>query len=312
MPYNSNIDRTDAQSLIPEDVSRDIVQGMAEGSTVMRLARRLPDMPRDARRMPVLSALPTAYFVDGDTGLKQTTDMAWADKYLNVEEIACIVPIPENVLDDQDYDIWGEVRPRIVEAMGVVFDQAVLFGVNAPASWPTDVRAAAVAAGNSKAISADLYADLLSTGGVIALVEADGFFVNGHVAAMGMRARLRGMVSATEKIPLFQNLPGQAMSYTLDGAPIEFPRNSGFVTTSTHMISGDWSQLVYAMRKDISYKILDQAVITDASGNVIWNLPQQDMVALRAVMRVAWQVPNPINRLQPTEANRYPFGILTT
>jgi len=34
------------------------------------------------------------------------------------------------------------------------------------------------------------------------------------------------------------------------------------------------------------------------------------MVALRAVMRLGWQVPNPINRLQTTEADRYPFAVL--
>jgi len=39
-------------------------------------------------------------------------------------------------------------------------------------------------------------------------------------------------------------------------------------------------------------------------------LMQQDMLALRAVMRIGWQVPNPINRLQETEANRYPFSVL--
>jgi hypothetical protein len=36
-----------------------------------------------------------------------------------------------------------------------------------------------------------------------------------------------------------------------------------------------------------------------------------EMVALKVLIRVAWQVPNPINRLQETEANRYPFAVLT-
>ena len=114
MAFNSQITRTDADALIPEAVSREIIQGVPTTSQVMRLGRRLPNMPRNKTRLPVLSALPTAYFVNGDTGLKQTTEMLWANKYLNAEELAVIVPIPEAVLADADYDIWGEIRPRIV------------------------------------------------------------------------------------------------------------------------------------------------------------------------------------------------------
>ena len=57
--------------------------------------------------------------------------------------------------------------------------------------------------------------------------------------------------------------------------------------------------------------MLDQAVIQDAAGNTIYNLAQQDMIALRAVMRLGFALPNPINRLQPTEASRAPFAVLT-
>ena len=64
------------------------------------------------------------------------------------------------------------------------------------------------------------------------------------------------------------------------------------------------------MEQDITYKILDQAVIQDNTGKIIYNLAQQDMVALRAVMRLAWQMPNPINRLDPKEESRYPIAAL--
>jgi HK97 family phage major capsid protein len=311
MPYNNLMSRTDSAALIPEDVQREIVQGVVESSVVMRLARRLSNMSRAQRRIPVLSLFPTGYFVSGDTGLKQTTEINWENKYINAEEIAVIAPIPEAVLDDADYDIWAEIRPQIVSEFGRVFDAAVLFGDNAPAAWPTDILAGAVAAGNSVTLGAgaDLYEDLMDTGGVIAAVEADGFISNGAAAAMSMRGRLRGLRDADGGL-IFQRTLQEGGSYMLDGEPIYFPRNGCWDVAQAHMLLGDWMQLVYSIRQDITYKILTEAVIQDAQGSIVYNLAQQDMVALRAVMRLGWQVPNPINRLQATEANRYPFGAL--
>jgi HK97 family phage major capsid protein len=98
------IDRTGAAALIPEDASAEIIQGVPSDSAVLQLARRLPNMSRKQTRLPVLATLPTAYFVNGDTGLKQTSSVSWENVYLNAEELAVIVPIPEAVLDDNDYD----------------------------------------------------------------------------------------------------------------------------------------------------------------------------------------------------------------
>lgn len=305
------INRTGAEALMPEEYSREIIQGVAEHSAIMQLATRAPNMSRKQRRIPVLSTLPTAYFVNGDTGLKQTSEQAWGNKFLDAEELAVIIPIPEAVLDDADYDIWGEVKPRIMEAFGIAFDAAVMFGVNAPASWPTDLLASATAAGNVVALGtgADLYDDLLAESGVISLVEKDGYMATGHVGAMSMRGKYRGLRD-TQGQPLFKTSIQGSTSYELDGAPIYFPRNGAFDATKALQFSGDFKQIIYAIRQDITYKILDQAVIQDAAGTIVYNLAQQDMVALRAVMRLAWQVPNPINRLNPTET-RYPIAALT-
>ena len=312
MPYNSEITRSDAGALIPEDVSKEIIQGVVTKSAVMQLATKAPNMSRAQQRLPVLSSLPTAYFVNGDAGLKQTSDAAWANKYFNAEELAVIIPIPEAVLDDVDYDIWGQLRPRIEEAFGVAFDAAVLYGTNAPSSWPTNLLNAATAAGNVVAYGthADLYDDLLSDNGVISLVESDGFMCRGHVAGMTMRGKYRGLRDANGQ-PIFKTAIQSSTAFELDGAPIFFPDNGAFDTSKMLQISGDFKQLIYTMRQDVTYKILDQAVIQDNTGAIVYNLAQNDMVALRAVMRLAWQVPNPINRLQPTEASRYPFGVLT-
>lgn len=319
--FNSVTSRTEAAALIPEEVSRSIIKNVpAQGSTVLKMARRLPNMSRAQQRMPVLSALPLAYFVnevpnvDPLTSVKQTTEVAWANKYLDVAEIAVIVPIPENVLDDVDYDIWGEISPLIEDAIGKVVDDAILYGHSAPTVWPSDICTAAAAAGNAVALGtgADLYDDLLGEGGVVSCLEADGYFMTGSIAAMTMRAKFRALRD-NDGVPIFSTSPQSTTNYQFDGAPVAFPRSGVFDATHALVIAGDFNQLVYSIRQDITYKMLTEAVITDNASprTILYNLPQEDMVAMRVTFRMAWQVPNPINYLQPTAGSRYPFALLT-
>ena len=104
------IDRTGADALIPVQESNEIIQGIIAQSAVLSRGRRLQNMTSRQYRMPVLDMLPIAYFVNGDTGQKKTTNQAWDKKVITAEEIAVIVPIPEAVLDDAEYDIWADVR----------------------------------------------------------------------------------------------------------------------------------------------------------------------------------------------------------
>ena len=122
------IDRTGAESLIPVQEANEIIQGIVTQSAVLQRGRKLPNMTSRQYKMPVLDMLPIAYFVNGDSGQKKTTKMAWDKKFIVAEEIAVIVPIPEAVLDDAEYDIWAETKPRIIEAFGEKIDGAILFG----------------------------------------------------------------------------------------------------------------------------------------------------------------------------------------
>lgn len=311
MPFGSVIDRDGIEPLIPEDVQREIIQGMPQDSTVLTLGRRLPNMSRAQQRMPVLASLPIAYFVNGDTGLKKTTQAAWANKYLNAEEVAVIVPVPDAVLDDSDYDIWSEIKPLLVEAVGVTVDAAILLGVNAPSSWPTNIKDGATAAGNNVSLAsmADMYDATLGEGGTFGKVEEDGYSVTGSAAHTTVKAKLRGLRDLNGQ-PIFMQSMQQAGGYTLDGQPLVFAKTDALDADEALMFSGDWKQLVYSIRQDLTFRIFTEGVVQDAAGNIIYNLMQQDMVALRMVFRLAWQLPNPISRLQPVEANRYPFAVL--
>jgi HK97 family phage major capsid protein len=319
MPYNSLVGRADIDSMVPVPVSQDVVKQIVETNPLFSLAKRLPDMSSYTYTMPVMSALALGYFVSGDTGLKQTTEVNWEDKYVTAEEVAVIVPIPESVLNDSGFDIWAQVKPELIAAFNTTIARAVFYGTNIPASWTTNLGAAGILAGStaaghtlSLAAYADAYEAILGetaagVDGIFMSVEADGFAVNGNIAHQSVRGILRNTRDSNGN-PIFSK---DGAGYLLDGSPIYFPLDGSVVAGSSLMISGQWDQLVYSIRQDMSYKILDQAVIQDAGGNIVYNLAQQDMVALRAVMRLGFALPNPINRVNETAATRFPFAVLT-
>lgn len=316
MTYDSQIDRADASALMPEDVAKDIIQGVTHASYILAMANRLPDMPRKTRRFPVLSVLPTAYFVNGDTGLKKTTEVSWANKFITAEEIAVIVPVPNVVLDDAGYDIWGEVRPHIETAFGKLIDETILYGgmvgyAKPSNDWPDGLVTASVAGGLCASLGnyADLYDATLGEQGTFGKVEAAGFSVTGNIAAPTMKAKLRGARDA-DGGPIFaRNAQG---NYELDGSTLVFPDTGCINANDSLLVSGDFRQLVFAVRQDITYTIATSGVITDGSNQIVYNLFQQDMTAMKVVMRMGWQLPNPPNWIKPSmgDASRYPFTTL--
>lgn len=314
MPYNNVISRTDAAALIPEEVARDMIRRATDDSAALRFFRRVP-VSRAQVRFPVLSALPTAYWVNGDTGVKQTTEVNWTNKYLNIEELATIMPVPDNVIADAEINIWDESMPYLVEAFYRALDAAVFFGVNAPGSFPQNISAAAAAAGNTvtEAATAAQGGEFGDIDNVLATLDADGFEPTGVVAATTLKGRLRAARNTQGDRLDAARINGQLTE--LDGMPIAYPMrglwpSGGGAGTNVRALVGDWSQFVIAVRDDISVKVLDQAVITDNTNTIIYNLPQQDMQALRITFRVGWQVSNLINYDQSVEANRYPVARL--
>jgi HK97 family phage major capsid protein len=310
----TGLGRDNVSALMPEEISKEIIKEVTQASACLSLFKKLPNMSKGIYQMPILSVLPVAYFVGETSGFpdkKKATAAAWANKYIYAEEIACIVPIPQAYLDDTDYDIFAELKPEIEEAFGAVIDGAILYGTDVPATWPDDILTGATAAGNIVVLGTgdDIYEDLLGESGLISKLEAEGFFVDGHIAELSMRAKLRGLRDADGNL-IFTTIQEQAR-YALDGQNILFPLNGAIDVAKSYLISGAWSKAVYSIRQDMTYKVLTEGIIQAANGDILYNLAQQDMVALRCVMRLGWQLPNPINRIQPVEADRYPFGLLT-
>lgn len=309
---NNGILRTDVSTFLDPSTYPEIIQGAIQQSTVLNNARRLPNMTTTQEKMNLLDTLPTAGFLKAETDHKPLTTVSWGNKTMYAEELACIVPISENVLADASIDIFGQVRPLIQQEFGRAIDAAILFGTGKPTNWRADIVSSAKTA--SKVVtqassSPDIYKDIMGTNGLIAKVESSGTLPNLALGAVPMRAQLRELVDA-DKRPLFKTDMQGSTRYALDGIPMIFPMNGAFDATKALIIMGDFSKLVYSIRQDLTFKILTEATIVDPSTKtVIYNLAQQDMVALRCVMRLGWEILDPISAYTQDENQKFPFAV---
>ena len=309
------IERDDASALMPEEVSSAFLKNLENQSAVLNTFTRVP-VGKNQVRFPVLSALPTAGFVGSTQGnrRKPTTKVSWDSKELNIEELAVIVAVEEDALDDSDTPIWSTVRPLAEQAIGRALDAAVFFGDNAPTSWPDDVVTSATAAdnveeaGTAAAEDGGLVAD---HGQLLSEIELDGYDPRNGVASRVLRGLARRARNADGD--RFAEIEIDADTVEIDGVRYSFPMRGQWPAGAGQPIAipYDPTEFVVGVRQDVTWKLLDQAVIQDDDGEILYNLAQEDLVALRVVARVGWQVANTINYDEPTEADRYPAGVLT-
>lgn len=316
----AEISRADALALISEQDMGELWQDAAKQSLALQTFRKVR-MTKQQAKVRVLDALPAApgggAWIDGDTGRKPTLDMGWANKFLQAEEIAGIVPIPENVLDDADMDIWAEVRPRIAEYVGYHLDLAVFLGINAPASFGDSLYEGAVAAGNvldlSNYLGLGTQAQGYDLGGafseLIGLVEDDGFNANTIWTKRALKRRMQNLRDGNGNLIYSNDFRGGETVPQIWGVDTYMADNNSLAADANlHGICGDRSRAVLGIRQDIEFKFLDQATLTDGAGKVLVSLAEQDMIALRFKMRAGFTVADPVT--WEGGASAYPFAAM--
>jgi len=306
--YDASINRGTASALVPIEYAREIIQEAPKDSVMLSRARRVP-MSSKTKSQPVLSVLPQAYWVNGDTGLKQTTDQQWENQVITAEELAAIVVIPDALFDDSSIPLWAEVQPYLRQALGQTLDAAAMWGTQKPASWTTPAMIpGAIAAGNVAYLGDgdDIGVDIAKLG---ELVAQDGYSVNGFASRPGLQWSLRGLRS-TQGEPIYGPLVGDNGGPGLYGYPLNEVLNGSWDATEALVLAADWSKFIVGVRQDITFNIFSEGVISDADGKVIVNLMQQDSKALRVVFRVGYVGANPITTLNATSATRFPAAVL--
>ncbi|MDY4677593.1 MAG: phage major capsid protein [Bifidobacterium tsurumiense] len=305
--FNNQITRGDVGSaLIPDDISQEIIQTMPESSVMLTRARRIP-MSSMKKTQPVLASLPDAYWVN-EGGLKETSKTGWENVTITAEEIAVIVPIPDSVVDDSKINLFESVKPLIAEAFGKKIDEAALFGVDKPSTWGDDVLTGATKAKNTVAqgTGTDLAQDVANLGQKL---SESGFSINGFASRPGLNWELNAL-RGTNGQPIYTPALAAGTPSTLYGLPLNEVRNGAWDASKAVLLAADWDKFVIGVRQDITYQIFDQGVVSDSNGKVLINLMQQDMKALRVVMRVGFQVANPLTRVKAKGA-QYPAGFIT-
>lgn len=303
MAFNLKVNERDARPLVPEqEIIDDIMSGIRQGSSILPLMTKLPDATSDTAVITALDALPIAYFVDEgvSNGRKQTTSAAWKNIKLHMAEIAVIVPIKQNLLNDAKYDIFGQMRPLLIEQAYKLVDEAIILGKNRPALWREGLIPSIINAGKNVAPSTNNTYTQISD--AMTQVETSGYDVTGILGGVALKGEFRkGLLDNT----------GQPLANSeVTELPRVYARNGAWDNTLAKFIVGDFSQAVYSIRQDITFDVFDTGIINDTQGNIIYNLMQDDMVALRMVFRMTWGVPNPINALDSDEATRFPFALV--
>lgn len=294
----ADISRSEVSTLIEEGYSRDFLSQAAKASAVLS-AFPTRDMGTKTINEPVLATKPVAGWVgesaSASEGVKPTSQVTWANKQLVAEEIAVIVPVHENVIDDATDDILAELVRVGSEAIGWALDAAVIFGINKPSSWTSnDLFASAQAGGQTFTVGSAGSDDDLS-GSILQAAErlTVRYEPTTLLAKRGLRYRLANQRATTGEAifqPTLNVAPGTAngMVHGLDAYWV-----TGNVSVSSSdtpvwdpddatALVVDRSRVLIGVRQDIQVKFLDQATV----GSI--NLAERDMVALRFKARYAY------------------------
>lgn len=278
----ADITRAEVASLIGEEYGPTLIKAATQGSTALAAFPNV-NMGTKTRNVPVLATLPEAAWV-GDTdntGVKPTSKATWANKTLVAEEVAVIVPVHENTLDDATEDILAQLAELGGQAIGKKVDEAIFFGTDKPTTWTSlDILAAAVSAGQTVTVGTgedDLYGSINQAGESVANA---GFDPTAIIARRGLAFQMRNLRDANGA----KLLSGESF----DGLDTRWSRNGAWDNTSATAFVVDPSTVRIGIRQDVTVKYLDQATLTG-----VGNLAEKDMVALRFKARFAYVLGNP-------------------
>lgn len=273
--------KDELEGFVPKEQANEIIKKVARGSSVMRLSK-LENMTSETKKFPVMTSGAGAYWV-GEGERIQTSGATWIFPEVKAKKLAVIIPVTKEKLEDTTIDVFSELQDSIAEAFYQAFDKAAIFGNNSP--FATSILGGIDSVGAEVVDNSSVNLDL-SASDVMAMVEDAGYEVDGWAASIGLKNRLRKLRDSSGA-PIYVDGTDQTELYN---QPIEFVRNGAWDKDKALAIAGEWKYSIVGVRDGISYEILKEATLQgtlDADGKPL-SLAEQDMVAIKATMRIGY------------------------
>lgn len=276
-----DINRSDVSTLIENAYSQVLLDAAAAGSQALQ-AFPTVNLGTKTTNLPMLASLPQAGWVTEDvgdsSGTKPTSEVRWKNVTMVAEEIAVIVPVHENVIDDATTDILTEVSMLAGQAIGQKLDQAIFWGYGKPASWTSSAlyTAASGASQTNTITSGAANADDI-VGAVHKSAKdlsALGLMPDTLCANLTFRYDVVNLRDANG-LPIFRD-------ESFAGFNTSFSQNGTWDNSLATALVVDSSRVRVGVRQDIQVKFLDQATVNSI------NLAEKDMVALRFKARYGY------------------------
>lgn len=277
--------KDELQGFVPVEQATEIMTNVARGSSILRLSK-VTSMESDTKKIPVMVEGPGAYWVGEGERIK-TSKAGWIYPELKVKKLAVIVPTTKEKLNDTTIAVFEELKEPIGEAFYQAIDAAGFFGTNSP--FTSNIMKSIEKCGNKIEIDSNGAGKLdLDVSDAMSKVEEAGYDVNGFFAKVGIKNSLRKLRDANGNQLFADGVNGKEF-YSL---PIEFSRNGAWDKTKAEIIGADWDKSLVGIRAELEYEILKEATLQDT----LWtdgkplSLAEQDMIAIKATMRIAYLV----------------------
>lgn len=273
--------KNELAGFVPTPQAADIIKMVTRGSSILRMSK-VESMASDKKKFNVLVDGPGAYWV-GEGERIQTSGAQWIHPEIEAKKLAVIIPVTKEKLDDSTISVFEELKPEIAEAFYRAIDAACIFGTNSP--FATNIMKAVT---DNKMTVVDNANIDIAMSDTMALIEENGYDPSGFIGRVGVKNALRKLRDANGAPAYVNGTTGTE----LYGQPIEFVRNGAWDNTKADIITGEWKYSIVGVRSGISYQILTEATLQgtlDSDGKPL-SLAEQDMVAIKATMRLGYLV----------------------